>query len=43
MAERNRTLTSGDFRHMDHCVEYIRQVRLSLDIVLTMALTELAL
>ncbi|KAI1763305.1 hypothetical protein GGR53DRAFT_497994 [Hypoxylon sp. FL1150] len=25
MAERNQTLTSGDFRHMDHCVEYIRQ------------------
>jgi hypothetical protein len=26
-AERNQTLTYADFRHMDHCVEYIRQVR----------------
>lgn len=28
ISERNQTVTNKDYRHMDHCVEYIRQVRL---------------
>jgi hypothetical protein len=40
-SEQNKTITNGDYRHMDHCVEYIRQVCIMLRENFSCTLTEL--